>query len=201
MLKPLVRAAALTVALALGGATVAEAATTAVATANVNLRAGPSTAYPAVIVVPAGAGIVTYGCVAGYSWCDISFGAYRGWVASSYIQIVHAGTAVVLAPAVATAAGIGVVAYNRAYWDTYYRAYPWHGRWAAYPPYGAPLVTDRNVSVNCAGGTCNGTRSATGYYGGTTAQTRSCTAGACTSTRTTTGPRGATGTRTRSVTW
>ena len=41
-----------------GAAGLAEAATVAVATGNVNLRAGPSTAYPVVTVVPAGARIV-----------------------------------------------------------------------------------------------------------------------------------------------
>lgn len=69
MLKTLLSALAILAV----AATVATAATVAVATGNVNLRAGPSTAYPVVTVVPAGSRIVTHGCVAGYSWCDIAY--------------------------------------------------------------------------------------------------------------------------------
>lgn len=196
MLRTLLFAAALTVA----AVSAASAATTSVAVTNVNLRAGPSTVYPAITVVPAGAAITTFGCVAGYSWCDIGFGPYRGWVAANYIQIVYRGAPVVLTAPIAPAVGITVVSFNRAYWDRYYVAYPWHRHWAAYPPYGAPRVTSASRSVTCAGGACVGVRSATGVYGGATAQTRVCTGGACTSTRVTAGPNGGMAARTRNCT-
>lgn len=203
----------------------ARAQTTAYATADVNLRAGPSTAYPVITVIPAGAGLVSYGCVPDYSWCDVSLGAYRGWVAASYMQVVYQGAPVVVTPGVAAAVGIGVAAFSKVYWDTHYAAYPWYGRWAAYPvygprpvpryaapppgpyrapyaaPYPAPRVTSRTVTGSCAGGTCTGTRSATGVYGGSTSQTRTCTTGNCTATRSTTGPYGGTATRSRSTQW
>lgn len=188
----------LSAALACAAAPAAEAATAAVAVANVNLRAGPSTVYPAVTVVPAGTAITTFGCVSGYSWCDIGFGPYRGWVAANYIQVAYQGVPVVLTAPVAPTVGITVVSFNRAYWDRYYVGYPWYGRWAAYPPYAAARVTSVNRSVTCAGGTCVGVRGATGVYGGSTAQTRQCTSGACTSTRVTEGPNGGTAARTRS---
>lgn len=194
MLRTLLFAAALTVATV----SATSAATTSVAVTNVNLRAGPSTVYPAITVVPAGAAITTFGCVAGYSWCDIGFGPYRGWVAANYIQIVYRGAPVVLTAPIAPAVGITVVSFNRAYWDRYYVAYPWHRHWAAYPPYGAPRVTSASRSVTCAGGACVGVRGATGVYGGATAQTRVCTSGACTSTRVTAGPNGGMAARTRS---
>jgi uncharacterized protein YraI len=193
MLRELIFAAALALA-----ASAASAATTSVAVTNVNLRAGPSTVYPAVTVVPAGAAITTFGCVAGYSWCDIGFGPYRGWVAANYIQVVYRGAPVVLTAPVAPTIGITVVSFNRAYWDRYYVAYPWYRRWAAYPPFVAPRVTSASRSVTCAGGTCVGVRSATSVYGGSTAQTRVCTGGSCTSTRTSEGRNGGTATRTRS---
>lgn len=176
----------------------AGAATVSVATTNVNLRAGPSTAYPAVTVVPAGVQVVTHGCLSGYTWCDISLGNYRGWVAASYIQVVYQGAPVVLSPVVAPAVGVAVVSFNRAYWDTYYRAYPWYGRWAAYGPYPAGRVTAHGAAVTCKGGTCTGVRGTTGIYGGATAQTRTCSGGACTSTRNTVGPHGGNASRTRS---
>ncbi|MAS07539.1 MAG: hypothetical protein CL534_22990 [Ahrensia sp.] len=176
----------------------ASAASAAVATADVNMRAGPSTAYPVVTVVPQGAAIVTFGCVADYSWCDVGFAGKRGWVSAHYMQVVWRGAPVVVTPAVAARTGLVVVAYNRAYWDTYYVGYPWYGRWAAYPPYVAPRVTSHSRTVDCADGSCTATRSTTGVYGGATTQTRDCTDGACTATRDTTGPYGGTASRTRS---
>lgn len=181
-----------------GASSVAAAATVAVATGNVNLRAGPSTAYPVVTVVPVGARIATYGCLTGYSWCDITFGSYRGWVAANYIQIVYQGAPVVLTPAVAPAAGVTVVAYNRAYWDRYYAAYPWYRNWAHYGPYPAGRVTSSDRSVDCADGRCTATRSTTGFYGGSANQTRSCSGGECTATRSVVGPYGSNASRVRS---
>ncbi|QRG09010.1 SH3 domain-containing protein [Xanthobacter dioxanivorans] len=182
----------------------ASAATLAVATGNVNLRAGPSTAYPVVTTVPAGVQVTTHGCLAGYTWCDISMGAYRGWVAATYIQVVYRGAPVVLTPAVAPTVGLTVVTFNKVYWDTYYAAYPWYGRWTyyaprpVYPVAPAARVTSYNGSVQCANGSCTAARSATGIYGGSASQSRTCSGGACTSTRSVTGPYGASASRTRS---
>lgn len=174
----------------------ADATTTSVSTANVNLRAGPSTAYPALTVVPAGTRIVTYGCLPGYTWCDIGFAGYRGWVSARYIQVVYQGGPVILTPGVASAVGVTVVAFNRTYWDTYYTAYPWYGRWGAYPP--PPYAGSHSVSGGCANGSCTVNRSTTGPYGGSTSQTRTCSGGECTATRHTVGPYGGSATRTRS---
>jgi len=112
------------------------AAATSVATANVNMRAGPSTTYPVVRIVPAGSTVATYGCVADYSWCDVNFGGARGWVSSSYLTTVVQGTAVVVSPTV----GFPVVTYTpTAYWDRHYVGYPWYARGPAYyGPYRAP---------------------------------------------------------------
>lgn len=115
----------------------ASAASSAVATANVNMRAGPSTAYPTVRIVPAGAGVVSYGCVADYSWCDVGYGQARGWVSAAYLTTVVGGTTVVVTPQV----GFPVVTYSpTAYWNRYYTAYPWYARGPAYyGPYRAPI--------------------------------------------------------------
>lgn len=194
MLRTFILAAALTLA----AAPAVSAATTAVAVTNVNLRAGPSTVYPAVTIVPTGAAITTFGCISGYSWCDIGFGPYRGWVAANYINVVYRGAPVLLTAPLAPAVGITVVSFNRAYWDRYYVAYPWYRNWTAYPPHAAPRVTSTHRSVTCAGGACVGVRGATGVHGGSTVQTRVCTGGACTSNRMTEGPNGGTAARTRS---
>lgn len=201
MFKPLL------VALAILAGTIstgASAATGAVATGNVNLRAGPSTAYPVVTTVPAGAGIVTHGCLADYSWCDIGFAGLRGWVSARYIQIVYNGAPVVLSPVVAPRVGIVVVGFNQTYWHAHYAAYPWYGTWGRYyrpyPAYPAvpPRITSHDRSVTCADGSCTATRSTTGIYGGSTGQVRTCSGGECTATRTTVGPQGNSATRVRS---
>ncbi|AJY47754.1 SH3 domain-containing protein [Martelella endophytica] len=201
----------LAVAAALNGMqpAAADAATivNAVATANVNLRAGPSTAYPVVTVVPAGGSVVNHGCNASYSWCDVTFASYRGWMSAHYMQVFYQGSTVVLTPAVAAAASVAVVTFSRAYWDSYYHAYPWYGRWSYYappPPAYAPpppgRVTSHSVYGGCNGESCTVNRSTTGIYGGSTAQTRTCADGTCSSTRNTTGAYGGTATRTRSCT-
>ncbi|WP_205648545.1 SH3 domain-containing protein [Acuticoccus kandeliae] len=168
-----------------------------VATATVNLRAGPSTAYPVVVVVPVGAPVATHGCTSSYAWCDVSFGTYRGWVASAYITATHRGATVAVTAATAATVGIVVVGFSRAYWDTHYVAYPWYGRWAAYPPYVAPRVTGRTVSGGCVGGTCTRTGTVEGVYGGSASRSRTCGGGACETTKSVTGPAGYTGTASR----
>ena len=160
----------------------AQSATASVVTANVNLRAGPSTTYPAVTVVPAGTSVVTHGCVAGYAWCDVAWGTYRGWISAPYLQTVHNGATVVITPAVATAVGVTVVAYDRAYWDRYYVGYPWYGTWARYPAYRAPVAR---------------TTTAVGPYGGTASRTTGCVGWRCGTTGTVTGAHGGTATGAR----
>ena len=63
------------------------AATTAEAlvgqtTGSVNMRTGPSTAYPVVLTIPAGAQINVGQCS---SWCSVSYGGFSGWASASYI--------------------------------------------------------------------------------------------------------------------
>lgn len=141
----------------------ASAAQSAVTTTKVNLRAGPGTNYPAVTVLPPGSPIVTYGCLADYSWCDVAWGGSRGWIAASYIKVVYQGQPVVLTPLVAPAVGLTVVAFNRAYWDRYYVGRPWYGSWNNY--YRGGVSTSGAVACGQRG--CAGARSVTGPRGNT----------------------------------
>jgi len=59
------------------------------ATANVNMRSGPSTRYPAVTLIPAGESVEIHGCLADRPWCDVSFYGGRGWVAGQYVQAAY----------------------------------------------------------------------------------------------------------------
>ncbi|MGF1446341.1 MAG: SH3 domain-containing protein [Pikeienuella sp.] len=202
-MRPLILLAAgalLSLGLAALSGTAAQASPASVTTANVNMRAGPSTAYPVVIVVPAGATVATHGCVADYTWCDVAFGSHRGWVSAAFLKTTYNGATVVITPAVATAVGVGVVTYSRAYWDRYYVAYPWYGTWTSYPAYRAP-VARTTTAVGSAGGTatrtrgcvglrCGATGTATGPYGGTATGARGCGPRGCGAAGTVTGPGG-----------
>ncbi|MEO0823359.1 MAG: SH3 domain-containing protein [Pseudomonadota bacterium] len=180
----------------------AQAATATVATANLNLRAGPSTTYPVVTVIPAHAAVKTYGCVADYSWCDVGYATYRGWVSASYLTTVYQGATVVVTPVVATAVGVGVVTYSRAYWDRYYVGYPWYGRWASYPAYRAPVAYSGTVvgprggtatrTTGCVGVHCGTRGTATGAAGGTASGARGCGPRGCGAAGTVTGAGGRT---------
>lgn len=110
----------------------AVASTPGFTTANVNLRAGPGTGYPVVVTVPNGAPITTYGCLANYTWCDVSWRGERGWMSASYIYITYNGSRRVLTPALAPIIGINVVVFNRNYWNRYYVGRPWYNNWNRY---------------------------------------------------------------------
>ncbi len=132
----------------------AYAASPAVTTGNVNLRAGPGTNYPAVGSVPRGAGVTIYGCLSGYTWCDTAWGSSRGWVAAGYLQVVQAGRPVGFNPAVGAAMGLAVVGFSQAYWNTHYVGRPWYGQWNRYyRPAPPPPVPPRHVgSTKCVNG-------------------------------------------------
>jgi uncharacterized protein YraI len=49
------------------------------------MRTGPDTMYPPVLIVPANAPVTVYGCINGWHWCDVSWGANRGWIAGPYL--------------------------------------------------------------------------------------------------------------------
>lgn len=150
----------LTGVLAIVGATslagAVHAATPAYTTANVNLRAGPGTTYPVLTTVPNGGSITTYGCLEGYNWCDVSWGAERGWMSASYIQVTYQGQPVIITPAIAPAVGLTVVVFNRAYWDRYYYGRPWYGNWNRYyrpppPPRAVQPLPPRGPRANPPG--------------------------------------------------
>lgn len=100
---------------------VAEAAP-AYSTANVNMRSGPSTQYPAVIVIPYGARVEIQGCMQSANWCDVSYAGYRGWVSGTYLQALYSQRRVYVGPEYYRPLGIPSITFSiDSYWDRYYR--------------------------------------------------------------------------------
>ena len=106
-------------------------------TADLNLRAGPDTDYPAIIVIPAGQYVTVYDCIPDLTWCDVSFGENRGWAAAEYIQAFYQGqymTVQQYAPQVS----LPTAAFEiRTYWNSYYTGQPFYDQldtWASPRP-------------------------------------------------------------------
>src|SRR3990170_447869 len=99
---------------------------------NVNLRAGPGTYYPAILVVPARAPISILGCLGDYAWCDVFFQGNRGWMRSIYLQGWYRGYYYSLRD-YAPRLGYRVVSFDIGpYWHSNYRERPFYGerrRW------------------------------------------------------------------------
>ncbi len=115
---------------------IAEAAVRGYATANVNMRSGPSTGYPAVTVIPYGAPVTINGCMSSVNWCDVSFAGGRGWVSGNYVQASYRSNRVYVAPDYYGGLGIPLVTFDvDNYWGTYYRDrnfYRERDRWRDY---------------------------------------------------------------------
>jgi uncharacterized protein YraI len=102
------------------------AAADAVTTVDLNMRAGPATAFPVVEVVPDDAQVTVFGCVSGYQWCDVSWRGARGWVYGPYLSSFYSGRYV---PLVEYSAGLPIIDFSvDTYWDSYYRDRPWYGQ-------------------------------------------------------------------------
>ncbi|MGG7577991.1 SH3 domain-containing protein [Rhizobium sp. Nf11,1] len=108
-------------------------------TANVNMRAGPSTRYPAVAVIPAGSSVEIRGCLSNVNWCDVEFYGGRGWVSGQYVQAVYEQRRVYVGPRYYRPLGIPLVTFSVGnYWDRYYRHrdfYRERDRWSRGPDY------------------------------------------------------------------
>jgi uncharacterized protein YraI len=102
-----------------------------VATAAVNLRAGPGTGYPVVTKLPPRARLVLHGCLAGYGWCDVSWGPERGWLAAPYLTAIYRGAPIAVTAA-AVRLGVAIVAFDAGYWHRYYLGRPWYRHWRYY---------------------------------------------------------------------
>ncbi|TWB35743.1 SH3 domain-containing protein [Nitrospirillum pindoramense] len=101
------------------------------------LRAGPGGGYPAIASLPPGVSLNVYGCLAGWSWCDVDFQGYRGWLYGGSLLYPYQGQRVYL-PQFGGVIGLPVITFSfNEYWGRYYRDRPWFAdrhRWERLPP-------------------------------------------------------------------
>jgi uncharacterized protein YraI len=176
---------ALTLIFSLGGMSKASAATNGIAVTSVNLRAGPSTQYPVVRVMPQSASLVIYGCSGDRTWCDVSWAGARGWVSASYIYVNYNGQQTILTSSIVPVIGIATVAFSVAYWDSHYHSQPWHGHWNRYYHGGS-----RKAVAGCGPNGCGAAAVTRGPHGGARAAAGGCHDGNCGGAAVTRGPNG-----------
>ncbi len=61
------------------------AETSATAWTDLNLRAGPSTTYDIVSVIPASQSVLVDGCLDASNWCRVTHGDINGWASGDYL--------------------------------------------------------------------------------------------------------------------
>ncbi|MDE1174683.1 MAG: SH3 domain-containing protein [Parvibaculaceae bacterium] len=104
-------------------------------TRSANLRAGPDTGYPVVAALQPGVQVELFGCIQGWSWCDVAVSGYRGWIYGAYLQSAYQTQQV---PVInyGSQLGIPLVVFSfGSYWDNYYRGQSWYGDRQRYEHY------------------------------------------------------------------
>ncbi len=102
----------------------------AIATVDAHLRARPDMAAPVIAVVPHHGMLAVHSCREDRSWCDVSWGPHRGWIAGAYFTAAAPGP---------WASGAYAHPYPAGYWGGWYGpghgppywgyAWPWGGYW------------------------------------------------------------------------
>jgi len=102
----------------------AAAATSAFVNVTISEWAGPSTYYPVVYVIPAGATVTMFGCLDGGSWCDVSYAGERGWVPGTYLEAYYESEPVFV-PYYVAVIGVPIIGFDiDVYWNNCYRDRP-----------------------------------------------------------------------------
>ncbi len=92
--------------------------------APVALLAGPDSNYPFVVTIPGNATVNIMGCLSDLGWCDVAWGAYRGWMPGAYLRSSWNGGYYTLYQAPPPP----VVVFDfGSYWDRFYLSFPFYG--------------------------------------------------------------------------
>nr|WP_040484904.1 DUF1236 domain-containing protein [Lutibaculum baratangense] len=71
----------------IGMSSVSFAQTSATATTDLNVRAGPGPEHAVVTVIPGSEQATLNGCLEGSKWCQVDYGGTTGWAYSDYLAI------------------------------------------------------------------------------------------------------------------
>lgn len=116
---------------------------TAYTTSTTNVEAGPAPDYPVVGSFGAGTPVTLYGCVGGYSWCDVSYGDARGWVDGSQLAYPYQDQRVPIA-VYGPELNLTVVSFSfGSYWDEHYRGRPFYAERARFEHHAPPPAVHR----------------------------------------------------------
>jgi uncharacterized protein YraI len=100
------------------------AAQDAIATTDLNMRAGPGPQYPVVTTIAGNGAVGILGCTG--SWCDVVSDGHRGWAYSAYLAYDIAGAPVIV-PEAGTRVEVPAATFEVAtYWDENYRDRPFY---------------------------------------------------------------------------
>jgi len=66
---------------------------TAVVTATLNMREGPSTSNRVILAIPDNSAVSVIGCNSAGTWCQVNYGGATGWVSARYLAQLPAGGA------------------------------------------------------------------------------------------------------------
>jgi len=108
----------------------------AYALSGAQIFSGPGSDYPVVAQLGSGLPVNVNGCVADYSWCDVSFGPNRGWVYAGDLGYPYRNRRVPIIEYGSTLS-LPIITFSLGnYWDRYYRGRPfyaernhWEQRW------------------------------------------------------------------------
>jgi uncharacterized protein YraI len=120
--------------------------TQAFTTAAVNLRAGPDRSFPLVSWLQGGTPVTVFGCLGGFTWCDVGVGFHRGWIYGRFLAIPFNGQQVLIMNS-GPRFGVPVVTFSVGpYWGAHYRSRPWYHQppppgWGPPPPRPPPPST------------------------------------------------------------
>lgn len=102
---------------------VAAQAAVGTVTQAADLYAGPGS-YPNLAAVPTGASVNVIGCTSGYHWCDITYGAERGWIAGDRLALPYQGRPVTVIES-GPRVSVPIIAFElQPYWEAHYRTRP-----------------------------------------------------------------------------
>jgi uncharacterized protein YraI len=98
----------------------------AIATTDLNMRAGPGPQYPVVDAIQANGAVTVNGCTESGRWCDVVWNGNRGWAYAEYLALDVSGERVVV-PQAAGRVQVPTATYStETYWTENYRDRPFY---------------------------------------------------------------------------